>query len=246
MQKQLVQDFTTLANPVRAKASARFFKTGLGEYGEGDQFIGLTVPQIRSLVKKYAHEMSLSQLGFFLTSPIHEHRLLAVLVLVEQFQKAKQQEEKEQIYDYFMRNKQWVNNWDIVDSSANKIVGAYIYQYKKDGAKKTLTPLIKSNTLWDRRIAILTTFWFLGKNEPSLSLWVAPQLLADKEDLIHKAVGWMLREVGKRCDEKKLTQFLDMYAHEMPRTMLRYSIERLSPTQRTHYMSLKKVTSAQL
>jgi 3-methyladenine DNA glycosylase AlkD len=226
----------------RAKNLQRFFKTGKGEYGEGDIFIGLTVPEIREMAKKYSglapRNFSEGGLGFLdikklLRSKIHEERLIALLILVNNFQKGRERE-RQKIYRFYLKNTKHINNWDLVDLSAHKIVGAYLM----DKPRNILYKLAKSKNLWERRIAIIATFQFINNNQFKESLKISEILLSDKHDLIHKAAGWALREIGKRSlkDEEK---FLKKHYGKMPRTMLRYAIERFSENKRQMY--LKKI-----
>jgi len=222
----LRREIKSLADPERAKHSLRFFRTGPGEYGEGDKFLGLTVPQCRQLVRKYK-DLSLSDITELLHSEYHEERLIALLLLVHNFSK-----DSQKIYDLYLKSTKYINNWDLVDLTAPRIVGEYLLDKPVD----ILFKLAKSKSLWERRIAILATFAFIYKGEPKPTLKIAEMLLHDKEDLIHKAVGWMLREVGKRCGQKPLTDFLNQHYKSMPRTMLRYSIERFPEKTRKEYL----------
>lgn len=212
-----------------------FFKTGEGQYGAGDVFIGVRVPATRTVCKQF-RDLPLGEIKKLLASPVHEHRLGAVILLDAQY-KAGDEQTKQFVYDLYMQavHDGQVNNWDIVDSSAPYIVGRHLLDRPRD----VLIKLAQSDLLWERRVAALATFWFLKEGDPSTTLEIAEILLRDSHDLIQKAVGWMLREMGKQVDTKLLTQFLDKHAHEMPRTMLRYSIEKLSPAQRSHYLALK-------
>jgi len=228
---KLQQEVRSLGTKERAKNSVWFFKTGPGQYGEGDVFIGVTVPSLRKVARVYA-QLSLANIETLLHSPEHEFRLLALYILVGQFQKAKSDEVRKTIYDLYLANTQWINNWDLVDSSAGYIVGEFL----KNRHKKILTTLAHSKSLWERRIAIISTFAFIKDGDATDALKIAQILLHDPHDLIQKAVGWMLREVGKRCGEKVETTFLDEHYKTMPRTMLRYAIERLSERQRKRYM----------
>jgi 3-methyladenine DNA glycosylase AlkD len=214
----------------------QFFKTGEGQYGAGDVFVGVRVPATRAVCKRF-RDMPLGEIKKLLASPVHEHRLGAVILLDAQY-KAGDDQTKQQVYDLYMQavHDGQVNNWDIVDSSAPYIVGRYLL----DRPRNVLITLAHSDQLWERRVSALATFWFLKEGDPSTTLEIAEILLHDPHDLIQKAVGWMLRELGKQVDSKLLVQFLDKHAHEMPRTMLRYSIERLTPGQRIHYLALKK------
>jgi 3-methyladenine DNA glycosylase AlkD len=218
-----------LADPLRAKNSAWFFKTGPGQYGEGDQFIGVTVPDQRKIAAAY-REMPLQEVGELLRSPIHEHRLTALIILVQQYRNG-DRDAKKQIASFYHKNRTYVNNWDLVDSSAPYILGDYL----KTHSPNVLFRLAAAKSTWDRRIAILSTFAFVKDGQFDLTLKIAAMLLNDKEDLIHKATGWALREVGKK-DHQALLNFLDQHAGRMPRTALRYAIERLSPEERQLYM----------
>lgn len=232
MLKDLKRKISTLKDPERAKKLQRFFKTGKGEYAEGDRFIGLTVPQSRSLAKEYS-TLSLSEVQTLLKSEIHEERLIALIILVGKYSRGDVQD-REKIYKFYLKNTKYINNWDLVDLSAEHIVGAYLF----DKDRTVLHSLALSSNLWERRIAILSTFHFIKHQESKETLYLAKRLLSDEHDLIHKAVGWMLREVGKRVNKKDLTRFLDVNASKMPRTMLRYALEHLSVQERRHYMNL--------
>lgn len=227
--QRLKQALTSQSDTKKAIISQRFFKTGKGEYGEGDVFLGLTVPEVRSIAIQYK-TLALSDIGKLLQSKIHEERLTALLVLVFQFQKG-DDVSKHTIFKFYLNHTKWINNWDLVDLSAPKIVGNYLL-YK---SKKKLYTLAKSKSLWERRIAILATFIFIQNNNYDDSLRIATLLLYDTHDLIHKAVGWMLREIGKRTLAIEET-FLRQYYKKMPRTMLRYAIERFPETKRQAYL----------
>ena len=208
---------------------ARFFKTGPGQYGEGDRFIGVTVPTTRKVAKEFKN-LPLAEVKCLLHSDIHEERLLALVILVGRFEKGDEAARK-RIYDLYLANTKHINNWDLVDLSAPRIVGAYL----ETRSRKPLDCLAKSASLWERRISILATGWFIHYGEFADTLRIAEKLLHDKEDLIHKAVGWMLREVGKR-DVALLEEFLGRHCRVMPRTMLRYAIERFPEEKRRKYM----------
>lgn len=225
----------TYANVDDAVFLQRFFKTGAGQYGEGDIFIGVRVPKTR-LVCKTFKLLPLSEVQVLLDSPVHEHRLAGLIIMTLQYPRANEAGKK-QLYELYMANvyKGRVNNWDLVDVSAERIVGPYLADKPKD----ILYELARSDNLWQRRVAVLSTFAYIKQGEPGVTLELAELLLHDTHDLIHKAVGWMLREVGKRVDEAILIDFLDRHAAVMPRTMLRYAIERLSVDKRTYYMQLK-------
>lgn len=229
----VMSELARYASPERAKASGWFFKTGKGQYGEGDQFIGVTVPDQRKVARTHKH-IPLQAIHILLSSPIHEHRLTGLLILCEQYQHLKDQEA---VYHFYMRHKRMVNSWDLVDVSAPRIVGTHLLTR----SRVILYTLARSQILWDRRIAIISTFAFIAHNDYKDTLAIAEVLLGDKEDLIHKAVGWMLREVGKR-DVAIEKSFLDKYACIMPRTMLRYSIEHFSDEERKYYLYLTKIT----
>jgi 3-methyladenine DNA glycosylase AlkD len=224
------QAIRCLANPAKAKVLQRFFKTGPGEYGEGDQFLGLTAAQSHGLAKQF-QELPLPEIAQLLKSKVHEDRLVAGLILVLQFQKYENKQKN--IFKFYLKNRRGFNNWDLIDSTAPLIVGASLYRDASE--RNLLKKLAKSKNLWDRRIAMLGTFYFIRQDQFSPTLQVAKMLIKDEEDLIHKASGWMLREIGKR-DIKPLLKFLDQYSKQMPRTMLRYSIEKLSASQRAYYM----------
>lgn len=226
----------THANKEKAKILQGFFKTKKGEYGEHDKFLGVVVPETRRVAKAY-RDLSLPELKKLLYSKIHEDRLLGLLILVDQYKAGGSPNEKAQIFDFYLQHKGRVNNWDLVDLSSSQIVGAHLMQGKD---RKILYQLARSTNLWDARIAIVSTYHFIRQNEFGETLKIAKILLNHPEDLIHKAVGWMLREVGKR-DEAVLCQFLDKHGMRMPRTMLRYAIERLVERKRMGY--LKKKTS---
>ncbi len=218
-----------LGSTARAEHSTRFFKTGPGEYGEGDRFLGLKVPDVRR-VSRHCGDLTFADLRQLLASPIHEQRQLALFVLVLRFNKGDTLAQKK-IYDFYMRNRRGVNNWDLVDGSAPHIVGGYLV----DKDRSVLHQLARSRNLWERRIAILATYHFIRHDDFDDTLRIAERLLNDREDLIHKAVGWMLREVGKQ-NVKAEKAFLDKHYRGMPRTMLRYAIERSPERQRQRYL----------
>ena len=221
-----------LADNERAEVLKRFFKTGPGEYAEGDVFLGIRVPVLRKLAKEY-QTIATSEALELLKSSIHEERLLALFILVSAYAKGDESARKS-IYELYLENTQFVNNWDLVDGSAEHIVGAFLI----DKSKKPLYRLAKSKNLWERRISIMSTFHFIKRNEFSETLKIAAMLVSDEEDLIHKAVGWMLREVGKR-HLKAEEKFLKEHYKKMPRTMLRYAIERFPETKRQRYLKGK-------
>lgn len=228
----VVKDLNKFANRKKAKLLSGFFKTGKGEYGEGDIFIGVTVPNQRIVAKKY-RELSSSEIQKLLDSQIHEHRLTALLILTYQFPKANE-ETKKQIVDFYLKNTKHINNWDLIDLSSVEILGEYLL--KNPGLKKILWKFSKSKSLWERRISIISTFTLIRNRQFETSLKIAETLINDKEDLIHKAVGWMLREIGKR-DLETERGFLDKHYRTMPRTMLRYAIEKFPESERRRYMT---------
>lgn len=227
----LQKEVKTLADPLRGESSMRFFKTKKGEYGAGDIFLGLTVPQSRIIAKKYS-SLSLKDIEKLLTSKYHEERLIALLILIDQYKKGNDSTKKT-IYDFYLSNTIYINNWDLVDLSAGYIIGDYL----KDKDRSLLLKLAKSENLWEKRIAVISTFAFIKDlKEASDTFAIAEILLHDKHDLIHKAVGWMLREVGKRVGEEVEEEFLKKHYKEMPRTMLRYAIERFPSNKKAFYM----------
>jgi 3-methyladenine DNA glycosylase AlkD len=223
-------ELRSIGTPQKAKDLAWFFKTGPGQYGEGDVFIGVMVPEQRMIAKKY-RDMSLSEVIKLLHSKEHEFRLTALFILIDKYTKG-DLKSKKTIFGLYLKNTKWINNWDLVDLSSHKIVGDFLL----NKPRKILFKLARSKSLWERRIAIISTFPFINQGDSTTSLEIAEKLLGDKHDLIHKAVGWMLREVGKRCSPKEEIEFLNKYYKTMPRTMLRYAIERLTPEQKAFYM----------
>jgi 3-methyladenine DNA glycosylase AlkD len=211
-----------------------FFKTGVGQYGEGDIFLGIRVPAVRKLAKEY-NNLPLKETLSLLKSPYHEVRLFALISLVNSFGKGDERIQNK-IYDLYLANTGYINNWDLVDLSAPNIVGTFLLTK----SRKPLYQLTKSKSLWERRIAVLATFSFIRNNQFDDSLKIAEILLKDKEDLIHKATGWMLREIGKR-DTRSAETFLKKHCRTMPRTMLRYAIERFSPSKRRMYLMRPKL-----
>lgn len=211
---------------LKAKNAQRFFKMEKGEYGEGDIFIGVSVPDIRLIAKNHP-DVELTELKKLLKSKIHEERLLAGIILVNQFKKADSDNQKK-LHEFFIKNKKSMNNWDLVDTTAPTLIGHYCFKNK---SYKIMNELLKSKHHWDRRLAILSTFAFIREGDLRFVFKFASQLLADQEDLMHKATGWMLREAGKR-DLEALKDFLKKHGHKMPRTMLRYSIEKFPDSLR--------------
>ena len=227
--KDIIKTLTELGNPEIAEHSHRFFKTGQGEYGEGDKFLGIRVPVIRKQVK-LNKTISLKTISELINSPLHEVRLFSILSLVEKFTKC-EEKGKTVLYRFYMDHINYINNWDLVDSSAGYIVGSYL----ENRSRQVLYELAKSNNLWERRVAIMSTFHFIKKHDFDDALKIAELLINDNEDLIHKAVGWMLREIGNR-DLLVEENFLRAHYNTMPRTMLRYAIEKFQEEKRKAYL----------
>lgn len=233
----LRRDLRKIADPKKAKILQRFFKTGKGQYGYGDVFLGVMVPDSRTVAKKYK-DLSWKEISELLQSKIHEERLVAILLLVHNFNTG-QESEKKRIYNFYLKHTKYINNWDLVDLSADKIIGGYLLG--KD--KKVLIRLAKSENLWEKRIAIMATFQFIKRQKSgSWTFKIAEILLSDKHDLIHKAVGWMLREVGKQISQKVEEKFLKRHHKQMPRTMLRYAIERFPEELRKEYYNIFSIS----
>lgn len=219
------------ASPAKAKVLSSFFKTGPGQYGEGDVFIGVKVPEIRQAIKPHLR-LPLVEVEQLLQSEIHEERLSALLILVAQFEAGDAKAQKAAV-DFYLARTRWVNNWDLVDSSAHQIVGEWLVGRDR----RPLVRLAGSRDLWERRIAMVATFAFIRRGESADACRIAEMLLGDDHDLMHKAVGWMLREVGKRAGIENLRGFLRQHAQTMPRTALRYAIERMEPAERKKWMA---------
>lgn len=228
--QQLKEHLFSYANEEKAAVLSRFFKTGPGEYGEGDVFIGIPVPVTRSLVKQYKKEVLLSDAEALLAEPVHECRLFGLLLMVALFDKA-DEVGKKAVFDSYLSHTHAINNWDLVDLTAYRIVGAYLM----DKDRGRLYTLAESADLWEQRISIVSTWIYIRQGEFGDTLRLADVLLNHPHDLIQKAVGWMLREVGKR-DKRVLLDFLEPRCRRMPRTMLRYAIEKFSPDERTRFM----------
>ena len=229
--EELIKELEAYSNKDKAKGCARFFKTGKGEYGEGDVFIGVKVPDQRVVAKKYFKTISIQETFELLNSEIHEYRLTALFILDYKFPKLSDRDQKE-VVDLYLKNAKYINNWDLVDSSAHFILGAYMIKYPEE--RKILYKLAKSKNIWERRIAMLTTYAFIRKNDYKDALEIAKILLGDSHDLIHKVVGWMLREVGNRNLQAE-EEFLAKYYKKMPRVMLRYAVEKFSDGKRGFY-----------
>lgn len=220
-----------IADPETAEHSQRFFKTGPGEYAEGDQFLGIRVPNIRKLARQFK-DLSLSETEKLLQSEYHEERLCALIILVEKSKKA-HPAELQKLFELYLDNTIHINNWDLVDTSAEHIVGAYL----SDKDRRVLYRLAQSDSLWERRIAVMSTFNFIKNGDFDDPLAIAELLLDDNHDLIHKAVGWMLREVGNRSRPTE-EAFLEKHIQNMPRTMLRYAIEKFPEEKRQYYLNM--------
>lgn len=229
-QKELIDS----ANPEKIKILSSFFKTGKGQYGEGDRFIGLSTPCNRAIARCYA-TLPFSDISIMLQSPIHEFRLSGFLALVEMFKNARKDEMKRtEIVEFYLKNATRANNWDLVDLSAPKILGAYLVEHPNPQLLDTLS---RSDNLWEQRIAIVCTMTLIANRRYDDTLRLAERYISHPHELIHKATGWMLREIGKKGGRDTLLSFLDRHAHEMPRTALRYAIEHFDENLRRHYMN---------
>ncbi len=229
MLNELKKELQSKSSEEKAKIYQGFFKTGKGDYGERDVFIGLTVPEQRELAKKYV-DLDFKDVKELLGNKIHEYRLTGFCILVYKFEKGDKEKQK-QIFDFYLENINAANNWDLIDCIADKIIGKYLL----DKDKEILYEFARSGNLWKKRIAIISTFEFIKNKKFEDTLKISGILLNDKHDLIHKAVGWMLREVGKR-DLKAEEKFLKKYYKKMPRTMLRYAIERFDKKKKEFYL----------
>lgn len=236
MNQSIVSEIKTalqeLSIPGKAEIMQTFFKTGKGEYGEGDVFIGVTVPDQRSVAKEFYSKISLEELGELLSSKIHEHRLTALLILVHQFEKTKDKIKQKEIIDFYLNRTQHINNWDLVDTSCYKILGRYCFENQDS---KLLDKLSESENMWEMRMAIVATMHHIKKGKFELTKNFALKNLKHPHDLMHKANGWLLREMGK-MNEKELLDFLNLHYKEMPRTCLRYAIEKFDEELRQDYL----------
>jgi len=232
---QIVKELVGLGTPARAEGSMRFFKTAKGQYGAGDIFLGVSVPETRKIVKKYLKEVTPRDIEKLLESKYHEARLAACLLMVQLYTN-----HKKEIFEMYVKNTgvdKAISNWDLIDSSAEHLVGGYIStEMEHEERKEFIDKSIASPDLWVNRMIVLASFYQIKSKNEKLILYIAPKFMDHKHDLIHKAVGWMLREMGKKVDRKYLLEFLDQYSKKMPRTMLRYSIEHLPVEQRKMYM----------
>ena len=239
---KIKQELLSLQNPKQAAILSRFFKTGPGQYGAGDQFLGIMVSQTRAIIKKYPRA-SLADIQKLLNNDYHEIRLAGVLLLVIQYQ-AGQFKEQTRIYNLYLNNIKAINNWDLIDSSAPNIVGHYLYNYFfiKNKQKEVICRLKKmasAKNIWSRRIAVVSTFYFIRQGRYQEIFFLTKMLKNDKQDLIHKALGWMLREVGKKIDKAVLKKFLQENITKLPRTTLRYAIEHFPKEKRLYFLHLK-------
>ena len=231
--EKITQELKKMANKPQAEVLQRFFKTAEGQYGAGDVFLGIKVPVSRKIAQKYTY-LDFKDISDLLKNKFHEARLVALLILVEKYQKTSDRKLKKKIVDFYLKHTKYINNWDLVDLSVSKILGDYLLL--EEGRMNVLNKLAKSKNLWERRMAMVSTYAFIYEGRAEETLAMAKKLLHDEHDLMHKAVGWMLREVGKRINRKTLTDFLDEHVSDMPRTALRYSIEHLEPIDREHYL----------
>jgi 3-methyladenine DNA glycosylase AlkD len=229
----ILKELLAQKNPIKEQTFSRFFKTGKGQYGEGDLFLGISVPEIRRIALKYK-DLSLEENNKLLSNKYHECRLVALMILVYQYRHG-DNKKKKQIFDFYLKNTKHINNWDLVDLSAYHIVGNYLLNRDR----KILYKLAKSKNLWERRISIISTYVFIKNKENKDTFKIAEILINDKHDLIHKACGWMLRESGKAVSEKDLLVFLEKHSGKMPRTMLRYAIEKFKEPKRQYFLHKK-------
>jgi len=234
--KLIKTEINKLRNPDKAKLYMRFFKTGKEGYGEGDVFLGLTVPQLRKIARKYYKEMAVDEIELLLKEKFHEYRFIALVLLMYKYKKGGE-EVKEEIFQSYINNTKYINNWDLVDISIPNVVGNYLVHHPEK--RRILYEFAESKNLWERRISIMATLAFIRENDFEDTLKLSEILLHDKHDLIHKAVGWMLREVGKR-DQEIEEQFLNKHKYDMPRTMLRYAIEKFEEGKRQYYLKSSK------
>lgn len=242
--KVFQKELRNYATEERARVNAWFFKTGKGEYGEGDIFLGVTVPDVRKVVKQFMHELEVDNAVELLQSKYHEDRLAGCIIFVELMKRAIKDDavkDQKKIYSTYVKNTTRINNWDLVDVSASSVVGYYISE-KMDHEErlKIINRLINSNNLWENRIIIVATLYQIKKGNEKMLFYVAERLMGHKHDLIHKAIGWMLREVGKNCGIETLNIFLEKHSRAMPRTMLRYAIERHHQMERAKILAMSK------
>lgn len=230
--KEVQEALAVLSIPEKAEFFPRFFKTRKGEYGEGDLFLGVTVPDQRSVAKEYYSKISLEDLGILLSSVYHEHRLTALFMLVSKFEKTKDPAIKKEIIDFYLNHLKYINNWDLVDSSCYKILGRYAFENQKEDLLRKLSA---SEEMWHKRIAVVGTMHYIKKGSYELTKEFVTNNLKHSHDLMHKANGWLLREMGNK-NEKELIDYLNIHYKEMPRTCLRYAIEKLDEDVRQDYL----------
>ncbi|AYN00696.1 DNA alkylation repair protein [Chryseobacterium sp. 3008163] len=232
MLKEIKESLAVLSIPEKAAFFPKFFKTGKGEYGEGDLFLGVTVPDQRSVAKEFYSKISLKELSELLSSPYHEHRLTALLMLISKFEKTKDQAVKDEVVKFYLSHLPHINNWDLVDTSCYKVLGRYAFENQKENLLKELS---KSDQMWHKRIAVVGTMYYVKKGSFELTKEFVTQNLHHPHDLMHKANGWLLREMGNK-NEAELIDYLNKYYKEMPRTCLRYAIEKLDEEVRQDYL----------
>jgi 3-methyladenine DNA glycosylase AlkD len=230
--KEIKESLAVLSIPEKAAFFPKFFKTGKGEYGEGDLFLGVTVPDQRSVAKEFYSKINLKELSELLSSPYHEHRLTALLILISKFEKTKDQAVKDEVIKFYLNHLQHINNWDLVDTSCYKILGRYAFENQKENLLRELS---KSDQMWHKRIAVVGTMYYVKKGSFELTKEFVTQNLHHPHDLMHKANGWLLREMGNK-NEAELIDYLNKYYKEMPRTCLRYAIEKLDEEVRQDYL----------
>jgi 3-methyladenine DNA glycosylase AlkD len=241
----LTKELKKHATKERAKLCARFFKTGPGQYGEGDVFIGLTVPMMRSIGKVFEKTLTFVDIEKLMHSKIHEERYIGIITLVQWYKQSEKEKDdkvrlqkQKKIFDFYIKNVAGVNNWDLVDTSAPYIVGPYISQMTHEKCLVFINKCIKSSNLWINRIIIVASYYQIKKGNEKMTFYVTERFLSHKHDLMHKAVGWMLREVGKNCGVDVLESYLQSHVRQIPRTTLRYAIERFPDSVRKMYLSL--------
>lgn len=230
--KEIKEALVTLSIPEKAEFFPKFFKTGKGEYGEGDLFLGVKVPDQRSVAKEFYARISMEELSKLLSSQYHEHRLTALFMLISKFEKTKDKAVKDDIVEFYLNHLQHINNWDLVDSSCYKILGRYAFENQKDELLRTLSD---SEEMWHKRIAVVGTMHYVKKGSFDLTKELVTKNLKHTHDLMHKANGWLLREMGEK-NEEELINFLNKHYKEMPRTSLRYAIEKLDEALRQDYL----------
>jgi 3-methyladenine DNA glycosylase AlkD len=228
----ILQELLSVANPEKAKFLQGFFKTGKGQYAEGDIMLGIVVPLTRDIVKK-SPKLPFNEIQILIDSEYHEARLAGFLFLVKQYKKAKEEKERREIFDFYLKNARKANKWDLVDVTCRDVIGLYLLENEE--GRGVLYQLAESDNLWEQRIAIVSTWTFIKYRQLDDTLAIAEKLLSHRHDLMHKAVGWMLREVGKK-DRESLVGFLEKHHKIMPRTALRYAIEHFSPEERAYFM----------